>query len=234
MKSCTTILDERLAAVRRELDEAARRAGRRAGDVTLVVVTKSAPPAILPLLAAAGVRDVGESRVQAGQRRRPGHEAAFRWHLVGHLQSNKARPAVATFDVLHGIDSADLLLRIDRLAGELGRAPELFLQVSLATAPGRHGLPPAQLPAAVLAGRELRHARLVGLMTMAAGDGATSARATFAELRLLRDRVAPGLRQLSMGMSDDFAVAVEEGATCVRVGRRLVADLPLLAQGASP
>jgi len=234
MKSCTTTLDERLTAVQRELDEAARRAGRQAADVTLVVVTKAAPPAVFEPLAAAGVRDVGESRVQAGQQRRPGHEHGFRWHLVGHLQSNKARAAVAVFDVLHGIDSIELLRRVDRAAGELGRTPELFLQLNLGVATNRHGLQPAALPDALAAARDLRHARLLGLMTMAPGDGLVSARATFKELRQLRDRLAPDLSHLSMGMSEDFAVAVEEGATCVRIGRRLVEDLPELRSGGSP
>ena len=222
----------RLALVRREIDAAARRGGRRACDVTLVVVTKSAPPAVFERLAAAGVRDVGESRVQAGQQRRAGATGEFRWHLVGHLQSNKARAALQTFDVLHGIDGLELLLRLDRLAGEAGRAPEVFLQVNVSGEDSKHGLSPAALPAAVDGAAALRHVRLVGLMTMAPAVG--DARPVFAGLRALRDRHAPGLAQLSMGMSDDFVAAIEEGATCVRVGRRLVADLPELQPGPPP
>jgi PLP dependent protein len=229
MEAGAANLDVRLAAVREELGAAARRAGREPGEVTLVVVTKSAPPAVFELLAAVGVRDVGESRVQAGRARGAGRELRFRWHLVGHLQSNKVRAAVEAFDVLHGLDSAELLARVDRVAGELQRRPEVFLQVNVAGLAGRHGLPPDALPAALEAARGLPHARLVGLMAMAAGDGPASARATFAGLRQLRDRHAPGLAQLSMGMSEDFTVAVEEGSTCVRVGRRLVEDLPGLA-----
>lgn len=226
MPASASTLPERLAGVRAELDAAARRAGRTAGAVRLVVVTKSAPPGVFALLAAAGAGDVGESRVQAGQARRAGREAAFCWHLVGHLQSNKARAAVQAFDVLHGLDSPELLERVDRAAGELSRAPGVFLQVNVSGEPSKHGLPPAALPAALEAGRALRHARLLGLMTMAPEGG--DPRPVFAGLRRLRDELAPELQELSMGMSDDFAVAVEEGATCVRVGRRLVADLPEL------
>jgi len=223
----------RLAQVRREIDAAAARAGRAPGEVTLVVVTKSAPEGVFALAAAAGVGNVGESRVQAGLARRAGREALFRWHLVGSLQSNKVRAAVGAFDVLHGIDSAELLLRVERAAAELRRSPQVYLQVNVSGEASKHGLPPAALPAVLQAAGGLAHARLAGLMTMAPeGDDPQAARPVFAALRALRDRHAPGLRGLSMGMSDDFRVAVEEGATCVRVGRRLVLGLPELAAGA--
>lgn len=227
-------LPERLRSLQQELEAAARRGGRRAQDLTLVVVTKSAPDAVFGRLAAAGVRDVGESRVQAGLRRRAGREADFRWHLVGHLQSNKARPALEAFDVLHGLDSLELLGRLERAAAELGRRPEAFLQVNVSGEASKTGFSPAALPAALELARGLRHLRVTGLMTMApASEDPEAARPVFAGLRELRDRLAPDLRQLSMGMSDDFAVAVEEGATCVRIGRRLVEGLPEL-RGESP
>lgn len=230
MSPATSTLASRLAEARRRIAAAAGRRGRDPQAVTLVVVTKSAPAGVFGLAAAAGVRDVGENRVQAGLQRREGREDSFRWHLIGSLQGNKARAAAGAFDVLHGIDSAPLLLRVERAAAELGRRPEVFLQVNVSGEASKHGLSPAELPAALDAARGLRHARLVGLMTMApASDDPAAARPVFAALRELRDRHAPELRELSMGMSDDFEVAIEEGATCVRLGRCLVADLPELA-----
>lgn len=230
MSPAISTLDQRLAEVRHRLEAAATRAGRDPADVQLVLVTKSAPAGVFELARAAGVRDVGESRVQAGLARRAGREAHFRWHLVGSLQSNKARAAVGAFHVLHGVDSVALLQRIERAAMELGRHPELYLQVNVSGEASKHGFAPADLPGALEAACALRHARLRGLMTMAPASASASAvRSVFAGLRTLRDRLAPRLPGLSMGMSDDFELAVEEGATCVRIGRQLVADLPELA-----
>ena len=227
-------LSERLVEVRRQLERACRSAGRPSADVTLVVVTKAAPPGVFAAVAAAGLTDVGESRVQAGVQRRAQAPAGLRWHLVGSLQSNKVRAAVGAFDVLHGIDSIDLLERVERVASEISRRPQVYLQVNVSGEPGKHGLSPADLPAALDAARALRCARLAGLMTMApATDAPEAARSTFAALRELRDRLAPATG-LSMGMSDDFVVAVEEGSTCVRIGRRLVAALPELSLERAP
>lgn len=218
-------LVQRLAEVRHRLAAAAARAGRDAGGVQLVLVTKSAPAGVFELARAGGVSDVGESRVQAALARRAGREAHFRWHLIGSLQSNKARAAVGAFDVLHGVDSVALLQRIERAAVELGRQPEVYLQVNVSGEASKHGLAPAGLPAALEAARALRQVRLLGLMTMApAGAEAKAARPVFAGLRALRDRFAPQLPGLSMGMSDDFEVAVEEGATIVRVGTALFGE----------
>ena len=225
----TASLPARLADVRAEIAAAARRAGRRADEVALVVVTKSAPDGVFARLQAAGALDVGESRVQAGQQRKASHAGAFVWHLVGHLQSNKARAAVQAFDVLHGIDSLELLARLDAAAADLGRRPRVYLQVNVSGEASKHGLRLADLPAVLDGARRLEHLELAGLMTMPpADDDPEQARPVFAAARLLRDRLAPDLPGLSMGMSQDFAVAVEEGATCVRVGRRLVENLPEL------
>jgi PLP dependent protein len=254
-------LARRLADVRGAIARAARRAGRDPAAVTLVVVTKSAPAAIFPLLAAAGATDVGESRVQAAQERRaspgahaPGaHEpgaaavppapcaspepgaARLRWHLVGHLQSNKAARALELFEVLHGVDSVALLQRLDAAAARARLRPELLLQVNVSGEASKHGLAPEDLPAALDVASGLEHVAVTGLMTMAPeSDDPEAARGPFRALAALRDRCArPAdglpLRQLSMGMSDDFEVAVEEGATLVRVGRRIVEGLPLPA-----
>jgi hypothetical protein len=223
-------LGERLALARSRIERAARRAGRDPGEVTLVLVTKSAPPSIFGAARRWGVRHVGESRVQDAARRRAGDEHGFTWHLVGHLQSNKARRAVAMFDVLHGVDSPELLARVDDAAGSLGRRPRVLLQVNVTGEPSKHGLAPDALSDALAPARSLRHARLVGLMTMApACDDPEQARDAFRRLAALRASHAPALgpgalAELSMGMSGDFEVAVEEGATLVRLGTAIVAE----------
>ena len=218
---------DRLASVRRRIDTAARRSGRDPSAVTLVLVTKSAPESIFAVARAAGVRDVGESRVQQAETRHEGRADDFRWHLVGHLQANKARRAVRLFDVLHGVDSAALLDRVDAAAQAFDRRPEVLLQVNVSGEASKHGLAPDELPAALEASSRLSHARVTGLMTMAPeSDDPEVPRACFRALARLRERHArpqgPALEQLSMGMSDDFEVAVEEGATIVRIGRLLV------------
>jgi pyridoxal phosphate enzyme (YggS family) len=217
---------ERLAQVRRRIERAAARAGRDPSAVTLVVVTKEAPDSIFDTARAAGVRDVGESRVQQAERRHEGRADDFRWHLVGHLQGNKARRAVRLFDVLHGVDSVALLQRVDEAAAAFDRRPEVLLQVNVSGEATKHGLPVDELPAALQAAGRLSHARVTGLMTMAPeSEDPEAARPHFRALSALRDRHGRGgaaLDQLSMGMSDDFEVAVEEGATLVRIGRLLV------------
>jgi pyridoxal phosphate enzyme (YggS family) len=222
-------LSDRLARVRRRIAEAAARAGRDPAAVTLVLVTKEAPESIFALARRAGLREIGESRVQQAEQRHEGRADDFRWHLIGHLQANKARRAVRVFDVLHGVDSAALLQRVDAAAAAFDRRPEVLLQVNVSGEASKHGLSPGELPAALEAAARLKCARVTGLMTMApAADDPGLARGCFRELARLRERHArlPGggdLVRLSMGMSDDFEVAVEEGATLVRIGRLLVA-----------
>jgi len=234
------LLPDRLRALRDAIEAAARRASRDSGAVTLVAVTKSSPPSIFGELLAAGVEDVGESRVQGAAERMAGHERDFRWHLIGHLQSNKARRAMELFDVFHGVDSIALMRRLDDLAVELDRDPEIFLQINVSGEASKHGIAPGELPEALTAARALRCAKLVGLMTMAPlAEDAEAARPVFRELAALRDRHADeagpdGLPQLSMGMSDDYEIAVEEGATMVRVGRSLVGGLGAALAGDAP
>jgi pyridoxal phosphate enzyme (YggS family) len=218
----------RLAVVRRRIALAADRSGRDPEAVKLVVVTKSAPPSIFVRAAAVGIRDVGENRVQAAEARQGDHRQRFTWHMVGHLQRNKARRAVELFDVLHGIDSLALLQRVESIAGELDRSPRVLLQVNVAGESAKHGADPRDLPELLAAASALRHARLVGLMTMAPlVERPEQARAVFASLARLRDDHGGTalLPELSMGMTDDFEVAVEEGATMVRIGRALLEDL---------
>jgi pyridoxal phosphate enzyme (YggS family) len=226
MESLNEPFAERLARVRRRIERAAARAGRDPSAVTLVLVTKEAPDSIFEAARAAGVRDVGESRVQQAELRHEGRADGFRWHLVGHLQSNKARRAVRVFDVLHGIDSIALLQRVDEAAVAFDRRPEVLLQVNVSGEASKHGFTPEELPAALQTATGLSHARVTGLMTMAPeAEDPQAARPHFRALVALGQRHSrPGaaLSQFSMGMSDDFEVAVEEGATLIRVGRLLV------------
>ena len=216
-----TEIATRAATVRAELDAAAERAGRDPRAVRIVAITKTWPVEVCRAALDAGMPALGENRVQEALPKvaaLPGVE----WHLVGHLQSNKARAAVAAFAWIHAVDSPGLLRRLDREAHEADRRPGLLLQVNVTGEPQKHGLAPAALEDAELlsAVAELREARLLGLMTIAARDG--EPRPAFARLRALRDaleqRAGIGLPELSMGMSDDAAVAVEEGATLVRIG----------------
>jgi len=160
-------ISSNLAAVRARLTEAARSAGRDPAAIRLVAISKTFPADAVKAARDAGQLDFGENRVQeALQKIRATAELQIRWHLVGHLQSNKARKAVSAFDVIHSTDSVDLLKRIDEAAAELGREPELLIQVDLAEEATKFGAPEADLPAIVEAGAALKSARLVGLMLL--------------------------------------------------------------------
>ena len=215
-----------LAAVRARIDSAARAAGRRPGDVRLVAVSKTFPIDAVRAAYEAGQRDFGENKVQeALQKIAASADLAIRWHLIGHLQSNKARKAGPAFAAIHSIDSEELLRRVDAAAAAQGAAPEVLIQVDLAGEDTKFGAPEADVPAIARAAAECRAARLTGLMLIPPwSEDAERTRPYFARLRALRDRlVADGidgasLGELSMGMSHDFEVAIQEGATLVRVG----------------
>lgn len=176
--------------------------------------------------AAAGQVDFGENRVQeALQKITQTADLQIRWHLVGHLQTNKARKAAPAFAWIHSLDSVDLLEKLDAAAAEAGAAPGLLIEVDLAGEPTKHGAPPAEVRAILDAGRRCRAARVVGLMVLPPlAEDPELARPWFRRLRELRDALlAEGadpdmLGELSMGMSHDFDVAVHEGSTVVRVG----------------
>jgi pyridoxal phosphate enzyme (YggS family) len=224
--SAPSVIASNLAAVRGRLELAARTAGRDPATIRLVAVSKTFPPDAVRAAAAAGQVDFGENRVQeALQKIRETAELHTRWHIVGHLQSNKARKVAGPFAYVHSIDSLDLLRQVDKAALESGAAPKLLIQVDLAGEATKHGTPEADVAALVDAAGALQAAELVGLMILPPfADDPEEARPWFRRLRDLRDRlVAAGapaarLRELSMGMSHDFHVAVEEGATIVRVG----------------
>lgn len=225
---------ERLGSVEQRIAEAAARAGKDPAAVRLIVVSKTASPNQLLALIGAGARHFGENRVQDAQSRiRAAREAGHQpiWHMIGHLQRNKARPAIESFDRIDSLDSLPLARRLDRLAGEAGRRMPVLIQVNVDADPNKQGLALDALPpfAAEIAG--LPNLELDGLMTIAGLDSnADRLRGAFARLREARAelaRVLPDspLRQLSMGMSQDFELAVEEGATELRVGRAIIEGL---------
>jgi len=216
---------ENLARVRERIDAACRRAGRSSDDITLVGVSKGFPAEAIAEACAAGLRDVGENRVQeaapkietlAAQGVRP------RWHLIGHLQSNKAKTAVDRFAIIHSIDS----LRIAEAISRPAREPvPVLLEVNVSQEASKYGFTMDEVVPALPAIRALPRLDVRGLMTVAPlVDDPEAVRPVFRDLRALRDRL--GLEELSMGMSGDFEVAIEEGATMVRVGRAIFGERP--------
>jgi pyridoxal phosphate enzyme (YggS family) len=226
------VIAARLAAVRARIARAADRARRDPASVTLVAVSKTFGADHVRAAADAGQVDFGENKVQeALQKIDQAADLPLRWHLVGHLQTNKARKAAATFAVIHSVDSESLLARIDQAATEAGRTLDLLVQVDLAGEPTKHGAREADLKPIFDAGRACRSVRIVGLMLLPpAAEDPAGARPHFRALRGIRDRLLDGgvgasmLAHLSMGMSHDFEVAVEEGATLVRVGTAIFGE----------
>ena len=226
-------LRERLASVRRRVERSARAAGRDPAEVRLIAVSKTHPPEALRLAISAGVTDLGENRVQEADAKiqEVGRDAA-RWHLIGHLQANKARRAVQLFDLIHSLDSVALAQRLDRLCEEAGRDElPVLIQVDLGgeatkSGVGEDGLD--ELAETVVACRRLR---LAGLMTLPPFfEDVEQVRPFFRRLRELRDRLkergsfGAARGELSMGMSHDYEAAIEEGATLVRVGTAIFGE----------
>ena len=219
-------IPERVEQVRRRLEAACVAAGRPPEEVTLVAVSKTQPPEAVRAAADCGLRIFGENRVQEAGFKIPLCPGHLDWHLIGHLQSNKVRPAVRWFTTIHSIDSADLLGRVDAIAGEEGRRLRVFLEVNVSGEGSKNGMQPDAVPAALEAANGLHHVEVVGFMTMPPYcEDPERARGFFRALRELRDRSAAesgfALPELSMGMSMDFEVAIGEGATMVRIGTDL-------------
>jgi pyridoxal phosphate enzyme (YggS family) len=222
----------RLDSVRDRIARAASRAGRDAGSVRLIAVSKTFSADHIRTAATHHQLDFGENKVQEAERKTVvTAELPLRWHLVGHLQSNKVRKAAALFDVIHSVDDHLLVTALDKAAGERGRTLELLIQVDLAGEATKHGVRPAALPPIFAAAEGCRFVRVVGLMLLPpAVPDPEAVRPYFAALRQLRDDLVRqgiderSLGELSMGMSDDFDVAVEEGATMVRVGTAIFGE----------
>lgn len=220
------MISERLSQIRARMAAAAGTAGRDLSSIRLVAVSKTFPVEAVREAYAAGQREFGENRVQEGlQKIGETTDLNIRWHLLGHLQTNKARKAGPAFAMVQSVDSVELIQKLDAAAVEAGRTPELLIQVDLAGEATKFGATPAEVPRLFEAAGACRAASVVGLMTLPpVPDTPEDARPFFRRLRNLRDEwLAAGvpasmLRELSMGMSGDFEVAIQEGATIVRVG----------------
>lgn len=208
-----------VADVESRIAAACERAGRTRSDVRLVAVTKTFPATDVDHAIAAGMTDVGENRVQEARDKKPLVSATVRWHLIGHLQSNKAKDAVRLFDVIQSIDSLELAQKVARAAESAGKRQKVFLQVNVGNEEQKSGAATGDVAALVREIRNLPALELEGLMAIPPAGEAEEMRPFFRQLRRLRDDA--GLQELSMGMTDDFEVAIEEGATIIRVGRAL-------------
>jgi PLP dependent protein len=205
--------------VERRIAFACARSGRSRDEVTLVAVTKTFPAEAVTSAIAAGLTDVGENRVQEARDKQPLVRGRARWHLIGHLQSNKAKDAVRLFDVIQTVDSIELAEKIAKAADAAGKRQDVLVEINIGREPQKGGFEPEAGDAAVRQIGTIPSLRVRGLMAIPPAGQPEEARRFFRELRALRD--ALGMEQLSMGMSDDFEVAIEEGSTMVRVGRAI-------------
>lgn len=214
----------RLAGLQEKIRAACARAGRDPGEVRIVAATKNHPPERLRRLHAAGCRAFGENRVQEALPKIADlADLDIEWHFIGHLQRNKARQIPGRFAWLHSLDGADLAEELDRRQAASGGRLACLVEVNVSGEPRKSGIPPAALPSLLDRSSSWKAIDVRGLMTMApAGAPEPALRRVFGGLRELARR--HGLRELSMGMSDDYSVAVEEGATMVRLGRALLGE----------
>jgi pyridoxal phosphate enzyme (YggS family) len=210
---------DNIAAVEARIASACARAGRAREDVKLVAVSKTFPAEFADEAVAAGITDLGENRVQEARDKKPLVRGSARWHLIGHLQTNKAKDAVKLFDVVQSVDSLDLAEKLARAAESHGRTIGVMLQVNIGDEPQKSGIARDDVDAIATSAAALAPLHLIGLMAIPPVGTADESRPYFRELRSMRD--ALGLKELSMGMSEDFEAAIEEGSTIVRVGRAI-------------
>ena len=220
-----------LEDVKMQIAEACAKSGRQPDSVEIIGVTKTHGPDVVREAWEAGVRLFGENKVQEAAWKISESVSGPEWHLIGHLQRNKVRPALELFSVIHSVDSVRVLEQIERVGGECGCRPEVLLEVNVSGEASKDGLKPEQVPGVIEYALGCRSLTLTGLMTMApfCPDPAGT-RPVFARLRECRDRwereFGIGLPNLSMGMSNDYLVAIEEGATWVRLGTVLFGHRP--------
>jgi PLP dependent protein len=221
-------LKQAIEVVRGEIEEAALKVGRSPDEITLIAVSKMHPPSLIKEAIECGLTIFGENRVQEAEQKilEVGHEGV-EWHLIGHLQSNKVRRAVRLFDVIHSVDSIKLATHLERICKEEGRSGfeneklPILIQVKLADEETKSGIGEEGLPDLIEFVQTCEKLELKGLMTLPPFfDDAEHVRPFFRRLRILRDKYLPG-GWLSMGMSHDFKVAIEEGATHIRIGTRI-------------
>ncbi len=211
------MIAENLRVVQAKVTQAAQRSCRAPESVCLICVTKGVSLDQVQEAVEAGVTDLGESRVQEAAPKIEALGRKMRWHMIGHLQRNKAKLAASLFDTIHSLDRLELAEMLERHAQALNREVSVFLEVNTSRESQKHGVTPDQVgPLLETVGR-LPHLKVLGLMTMAAeSDDPETARPCFKQLKALQEQF--GLKELSMGMSQDYEVAIEEGATMVRVG----------------
>lgn len=226
----SSALSSRLTSLLERIDRAARTSGRSLSDVTLVAVTKTVPASLIREAHRLGLRHFGENRVQEAAAKRPDLEGldGATWHLIGHLQTNKAAKAAGLFDAVQSLDSVRLADALNRAAESAGRTLPCLVEVKTSPEPEKHGLSPEELDDFLARAALWPRLKLEGLMTVApyAPDPA-AARPFFARLRELAERrqgAFAGKPRLSMGMSSDFEAAVQEGSTMVRIGTSLFGD----------
>lgn len=214
---------ENLEAIRQRVAAATQRSGRKPGDVELLVVSKTFPAEVVREAVDAGQTLFGENKVQELLAKMPLLPSSLRWHLIGHLQSNKVRKVLPVVDAIHSVTSLDLAKDINRIAGELGLFPKVYLEINVGAEASKHGFDAKSVSAQLEELYKLDRLFIQGLMCIPPfAPEVEKSRPYFAELRELRDKLeqqggAP-LPKLSMGMSHDFEIAIEEGATIVRVG----------------
>ena len=226
-------LNEILEGINANIAAACGRAGRDPSEVEIVAVTKTHGPEVVREAWEAGLRIVGENKVQEAAWKQPLSVSGPEWHLIGHLQKNKVRPALELFSTFHSVDSVALVERIQRVAEELGARPSILLEVNMSGERSKDGMRPDEVPAAVERALACPNLTLEGFMTMAPfvpADKVEETRPVFAGLRELRDAMeaefGASFPRLSMGMTNDYRVAVEEGATWIRLGTVLFGERP--------
>jgi PLP dependent protein len=218
-----------LASIERRINDACARAGRARDDVRLIAVSKTFGPDAITSAIECGVTDLGENRVQELREKFPDLRREARWHMIGHLQSNKAREAVHLFGVVHSVDRESLADKLDQAAKDQGKALDVLVQVNVGGEPQKSGVSEPGLETLVRHVAGLDGLRLRGLMTIPPIADESATRGYFAKMRRLRDSLRENLgldslAELSMGMTDDFEIAIEEGATMIRVGRAIFGE----------
>ena len=216
-------ISDNLLNIHSRIQDAAQRVGREVSDVRLVAVSKTYPPAVIQEAWNSGQHVFGENRVQDALPKIAELPAKAEWHFIGHLQSNKIRKALPAFTLIHGVDNREIAIQINRIAGEMGLTANILLEINVSGEATKFGFSPADLRQNLEGLLCLPNIRINGLMTMAPySEDPETARPVFSKLRILRDELAAqsgqALPELSMGMSGDFEVAIQEGATIVRIG----------------
>ncbi|HHV72695.1 MAG TPA: YggS family pyridoxal phosphate-dependent enzyme [Clostridia bacterium] len=215
-------IKDNIKRIRQRIEQAALRSGRNPAEVELVAVTKNVPVERIELALKEGITIVGENRVQEALKKQPFLPDNVKWHLIGHLQRNKVKKVIGKFDLIHSLDSYPLALEINKQAIKLGQTVDVLIQVNVAGEESKFGISPEKLTDFILQLAELPALKIKGLMTIAPyTQNPETVRPVFRKLRELREEIAAQgipIEYLSMGMTNDFEVAIEEGANLVRIG----------------